>query len=287
METRAWWKACLLVTAAAGILAGALSGCGVLDALNLQRPSAKVAGVSLRELGLQAATLQFDIDVGNPYAVPLPLANIDYGLASQGQVFLSGKADLQGTIPAKGHKTISVPARVNYAELLKTIQGIRPGSVLPYQAELGLSVDAPGVGPLRLPLKQQGQLPVPALPDVSVSEIKWSKLTMDEAGGVVKLNLTNRNEFPMDLKKLAYGLSLGGTRVGSGSITQAASFKAGGSSVLEIPLSFPPAKAGLALFKSLLGKSGGYGFQGNLEVSTPFGALAIPLEKTGQTVFSK
>lgn len=43
------------------------------------------------------------------------------------------------------------------------------GSKIPYSAELGLSVDTPALGLIRLPLKKEGEL---VLPTVSGTEIK-------------------------------------------------------------------------------------------------------------------
>ena len=40
------------------------------------------------------------MEIENPYSAPLPLVNLDYALSSRGTAFLSGKADVQGTVPA-------------------------------------------------------------------------------------------------------------------------------------------------------------------------------------------
>ena len=64
---------CLL---AASLLA-ALGGCAALDALNLQKPTARVAGVRLQDIDLSAVTMLFDVELENPYSVPLPLTNLE------------------------------------------------------------------------------------------------------------------------------------------------------------------------------------------------------------------
>ena len=269
-------------------LLGVLAGCGALDALNLRRPSARIAGVRLQDINLSSATLLFDVEVENPYSVPLPLVNIDYGLASGGTQFLSGKADMQGTVPAQGKKTVSLPARIVYLELLKALEGVPLGSVVPYRADLALSVDAPAVGVLRLPLHKEGQLPVPAVPDVKVEQIKWDRLTLDRARGVVTLSVTNRNEFPLHMRKLTCALSLGGTRVGSSAVAEAVSLDAaGGAGTLEIPISLSPRSLGSAVFKMLAGRGSDYRLTGDLEVNTPFGPMSIPINKLGKTTFRK
>jgi len=265
-----------------------LSGCGALDALGLQKPSASITGVGLKDISLDAATLLFDVEVKNPYSVPLPLVNVDYGLASSAQQFLTGKADLQGTVPARGSRTVSVPAKVTYLGLLKALKDVRPGAVVPYNAELGLSVDAPAVGALRLPLKKEGKLPVPTAPGVKVTEIKWDQVTLDNVGGRVKLELTNHNQFPVALSKLAYALSLGDVEVANSAIAKPVSFDAGGGAgAVEIPLSFSPKKLGLGFFRMLTGGGSGYKLGGTADMTTPFGPMSLPVSSVGNTVFRR
>ncbi|HUU90057.1 MAG TPA: LEA type 2 family protein [Phycisphaerae bacterium] len=147
---------CLAALFAAGILTGS-AGCGLME-----RPSAQIAGAKLQDVGLTEATMLFDVKVDNPYTVPLPMSNVDYALASQGQRFLTGKADVQGEVPAKGSKVLGVPVHISYMELINAVKGARPGGTIPYTADLGLSVDVPALGPLRLPMSKEGQLTIPS-----------------------------------------------------------------------------------------------------------------------------
>lgn len=266
-----------------------LTGCeaarGILSGMD--KPSAKIAGVKLTSLNLDGATLLFDVDVANPYTVALPLVNLDYALASKGNKFLEGAANVQGTIPAKGSRTLQVPATVAFNHLLKTVSGIKPGSVVPYTADLGLSVDAPGVGPLKLPLRKEGELPVPTVPSVDLKSVEWKSLDLNKAEAVLHLNIGNNNQFAVDLSSLAYDLALGDKKVAAASVANAARFGAGGSADVSIPISIKPIDLGLGALQMFSGKGGGYKIAGSLTGSTPFGPLTLPYEKTGQTVFNR
>ena len=263
-----------------------LAGCGVLE--GIRKPTARVTDVRLRDITLSAVTLVFDLEVGNPYSVPLPLANVDYSLASEGNEFLSGQADVQGTVPAGGSKTLSLPARLEYMSLLAAVKKVRPGSVIPYAAELGLSVDPPVGGRLRLPLRKEGKLPVPAPPGVEVTEVQWDKLSLDHAGGRVRLKLTNRNQFALTLSKLTYALSLGGVEVARSSLSSPVFFqRGGGAGTVEIPISLSPKRLGLAAFRMLTGKGAGYSFQGDMDAKTYFGPISLPIKGIGKTIFRR
>ena len=151
-----------------------LTGCETMNnLLNLQKPTAKMKGLKFENVKMNSATLLFDVEVNNPYSVALPLTNIDYGLSSGTEPLINGEAELQTTIPAKSKKTVSLPANINYLDMLKALKGIRPGSKIPYKADLGLSVDAPALGLIRLPLKKEGEIVLPTASDVSAKDI-WN-----------------------------------------------------------------------------------------------------------------
>jgi LEA14-like dessication related protein len=254
-----------------------------------QKPSVEIAGVQLKNIGMQSATLQFNMAVKNPYSVALPVVGLDYNLASQGgQAFLSGKAPQQGSIPARGNKTLALPVELRYTDVLKTLQGIRLGSVVPYKAQLGLSVQSPVGGALRLPIQKEGEFPIPAMPEVKVSDVKWENLSLLKADGRVRLNCVNRNQFPLDLSKFQYALSLGDVEVARSAMNQAVHFGAnGGEGALEIPISFSPAEFGMAMFKLLNGDEAGYRVKGAFDVKTPFGPMSLPVEKMGRSAMGK
>lgn len=123
------------------ILGLLFQGCqNIQDVLSVQKPKASLKGLKFDDISLQSATVLFDVELKNPYQVPLPLLNMDYNVASDENELFSGQADLQTTIPAKESKTISLPAQISYLDLAKAFKGIRPGSKVHYNADLGLSV---------------------------------------------------------------------------------------------------------------------------------------------------
>lgn len=276
----------LFAVLCAATLLSLVSGCASLNSMLENKPTASVKGVKLQGLTLEQATLVFDVEIGNPYSVPLPLVDLDYGLTTSDQSFLSGKANIGGTVPAHGSKVVSLPAGVVFTKLLAAAQGVKPGSVVPYTADMKMSVDAPGVGPLSLPMQKKGEVPVPTVPDVEVTSLQWKNLTLTDASAVMNVRVKNTNDFNVDLNKMGYKLALGGTEVATTNLANAASLSGkGGEKTLEIPLSFSPAKFGVGLFNILRGKGAAYDLSGTINAGTPFGALDMPYKKSGQTIF--
>jgi LEA14-like dessication related protein len=138
------------------------AGCDVLQ--NMQKPKASLKGLKVADVSLKSASLMFDVEIANPYAVDLPMVNVDYDVVSNNNKLFAGKADIAGTVPANSTKMISLPVKLSYIDVFNAFKGVSPGSKIPYQADVGLSVNAPVVGVIRLPLNKTGELDVPAIP---------------------------------------------------------------------------------------------------------------------------
>ena len=152
-----------------------MSGCAALeDALLQKKPQASLVDVHLTDISLKSASLVFEVEVENPYSAGLLLVNLDYQLSSKAHQLFTGAADLQTTIPAESSQEVALPVTLNYFDLVKAFKDVRPGSVIPYEAVVGLSLDAPVLGRIRLPIDKSGELTVPTIP--KASEVDWKKL---------------------------------------------------------------------------------------------------------------
>jgi LEA14-like dessication related protein len=162
----------------AGLLISTCAGCETArQALQLQKPSVALKGLKFGEITLESATLLFDVEVGNPYSVPLPLTNMDYALASGARPLFSGKADAAQTIAARDKVLITLPAKVGYLDLVQAFRDVRPGSNIPYKADMTLSMDAPMLGVIGVPVAKEGQLAVPAIPNID--SLDWKSKTLE------------------------------------------------------------------------------------------------------------
>lgn len=124
-------------------------------------PKARVESVSLGSVDLQSATIQFGVAVENPYSVGLPVAGLDFALSTQGKRFLEGQADIEQTIPALGEGMVQVPVRVPFVEIYEVVSGLELGATVPYDADLGLRVQTPLVGSVRVPMSAHGEIKLP------------------------------------------------------------------------------------------------------------------------------
>lgn len=277
------------LAALALICASLVVGCQALEGIlqTAPKPTGRIIGTELKNLSLDKIDLVFNVEVANPYAVDLPLLDLVYDVGSGGTSLLQGSIKPSGAVPARGTSVIQLPARITFASLIRTLKGVRPGSVVPYQADLTLGVDAPVVGRLTLPLSKSGELPVPAAPEVDLSSFEIARLGMDETKATAKLQVKNTNPFALNLSKLNIELALGANKIANTGLANPARIAPGQSVAVDVPLSFSPRAFGLAVMNLLRGNKAAYSLVGSLEAGTPYGPLALPFNRNGNTTITK
>jgi LEA14-like dessication related protein len=276
---------CLLVVM---LMGGA--GCSAMqDYLGgMDKPGVSLKSGRVESLGLEKAVMVFDVEISNPYPVALPLTDLSYGLSTEGKSFFTGKAAMAGVVEAKGKRVVSLPVEVGYAQAIGAGAGIRPGAVVPYVADLVMSLDTsaaiPGGGRMEFPMRKEGKVAIPIPPKVELTNVKWNGLSLNKAEAVLSLKVSNPNLFGIDVSKLETGVSLAGTRVGKVGTQSAMSLgEGGGAKAVELPMSFSPMDFGLAFFKMLGGASANYELDYTMAGQTPGGPLLLSNKSKGTT----
>ncbi|MCC6229841.1 MAG: LEA type 2 family protein [Phycisphaerales bacterium] len=251
-----------------------VSGCGVLG-----KPSANIVDATLTDLSLEGVTVSLKVDVRNPYPIAVPLTDVEYALSSKRESIVTGVVKNAGSIPARGSKTLDVPLRVKFADVLSAVEGLRLGAVVPYAVNMKFELDVPGGEKVSIPVTKEGEMPIPNVPDVRVNEVRWDEISVLSAKGLIRLDVTNTNEFEVGVAKMAYSMSVGGTKVVSGRVSDAASLSAGETETIEIPVKISPASLGLAVMNMLKSNKASYEIVGDLGLETRFGNFEMPTKR--------
>ncbi|MFL6580593.1 MAG: LEA type 2 family protein [Burkholderiales bacterium] len=277
------------LAAFAPLLSFLLGGCQSIQDIigGAPKPSAHVIGSSIRGLSLENIVLLFDVEVENPYATNLPLADLRYSLASNGTHFAEGSMHPTGSIPARGKQIIQLPVTVQFASLVAALKGVKAGAVVPYRAEVKIGVDAPVLGRVDVPLSRSGELPVPSAPQVQLSSLAIGKLGLDQVTATAKLQIKNPNQFTLDFTKLGVQFALGGLDVASTKLPNPVKLPAGQATIIEIPLSFSPRAAGVGIVNLLKANQIAYQVSGSIDANSRFGPLTLPFNHIGNTTVSR
>lgn len=231
-----------------------LAACSTLQQMmDVKEPDARVAGVSLSALSLDAATLLVDVEVSNPNGFTLKTAGFDLDLAVAGEnIARVQQPDAALSVPAKGSNSVKLPVTVNFSDIVRAAGAIKDKKSVDYALNGNVTVNLPVLGDVSLPLNFADALPVPKLPelkfrDASLKSVNWSGAEM-----LVSLDVTNPNLFGIDLNSLSYALKAQGKDIGSGALN---GIRLGQdeTQTLNIPLSVSLTTLGISLFRMLTG----------------------------------
>ena len=231
-----------------------LSGCASLQQImDVQKPTASVAGVSLGNISLSEATLLVDVAVANPNGFALDAAGFDLDLAIAGQSLAKvAQPDSQVKVPAQGTGKVQLPVTLNFNDVAKALGGFGDNNQVDYAIDGNVTMNVPVLGDISLPLSFADVLPIPQLPKISFSDVSLSDVSWSGAKMLVNLDVTNPNSFGVNLNSLAYNLQAQGKALGSGALS-GIKLEEGQTQNIAIPLDISLTNLGISLFRMLSG----------------------------------
>ncbi|MCK5145329.1 LEA type 2 family protein [bacterium] len=271
------------------LMLGIFSSCSyqeLMEAVNVQKPTAKFRGVSLAGLSFETVDLLFEFDVQNPNGIGLSMANMDYDLKINEQSFISGNQPQGITIPAHGGNVIKLPLTLKFKDLYQLGKGLKDQDSTAYDLACGFSFEVPILGEVRIPLQKSGHFPVVKLPAISIKDFSVTRINLTGADLVLQLNVKNGNHFTMMIDQMDLNLKVNGASWLNSTGAGHFSVDKRSSHVLEIPVSLNFLQMGNAVYQLIRGnKDLQYQLDGmwNLSTSIPImGKVALPIKETGK-----
>jgi LEA14-like dessication related protein len=154
-----------------GITASLLAaGCNTLSTSSLlgrvTKPSIESISPRITGLDFLGVDLAFDVDVLNPYEVPIKSPRFKYGLDVEGANFLSSQATANLDLPAKGVGTVVLPVRLQYLDLVQAYSSLKDAAEVPYTLH-GALLFSPLGETVELPIRKSGTFPILRIPAIS------------------------------------------------------------------------------------------------------------------------
>lgn len=104
-----------------------LSACS-LFMRSIEKPKAEVRNVSVSSAGYSGVTGELRLDVSNPNAFGVPLSGIDWQLSIGGARAVTGRVELQQTIPAKGIAPITTSLTIEARDAIAVASSLAGGA---------------------------------------------------------------------------------------------------------------------------------------------------------------
>lgn len=254
------------------ILALALSsGCAqFFDVVG--RPEVIAVRPRVTGIDMKSMSLSFDLDIKNPYIVPLRSSRVQYGFDVEGTPLFQSNEPVTLDIPAKGTGTLTLPVRLSYADIRKIHERLADAKEFNYTIRSSIALSAAGRS-YDLPMSHSGTLPILRLPTFSNIRVRLSKVSLGGAGVTIEADMVNPNVFALGVKGLGYLVKLGDTEVGNLTASTAKTVAPGKSTRVTLNGKISVAKALLGL-KGL----GAPSISPSGVIETPYGPVKLQRE---------
>lgn len=164
---------------------------------------------SFTPLSFQEVKATIQGTISNDNLFPLT-GKISYTAKLNDQTILSGESEelsigSQQTVPFALNTTINVVQA--YGSLKNLLEKIGAGATdVPFSLEGEYSTQTMLGIPLKAPLKTTGRLPLPKLPQFSLTNITVKNLSLSQLTLRISAQITNNNPTPINIQKFAYQL---------------------------------------------------------------------------------
>ncbi len=123
---------------------------------SIEKPTAEVRGVTVSSAGFSGMTGELRLDVMNPNSFGVPLSGIDWQLSVGGARAVTGRIELQQTIPAKGVAPITTSLTIDARDAI-AVAGSLAGGARDYQISARLHFSTQ-IGQLDVDIQHTGRL---------------------------------------------------------------------------------------------------------------------------------
>jgi LEA14-like dessication related protein len=276
---RKTFSICFIVLLAGIMGFGCQKQAGEVIAKIIQPPEVKVADFTVREISNKTLNLGLLLDITNPDPVGLNLDSVEYSVELADQPFFSGKEDQKTIIAANGVSRVALPVAINYSDLKAVFDSLKGLDEVPYKVTGTVKLDTP-IGPIPLPIKAKGTLPIIRAPRIDSVSINVDSISLSSAKLKINLGMINPNSFPVEIKQADYSIMLKGKQFSSGQLTpQKIAGKA--PAVISVPLTIDFASLGTWAYSMLLNNEVGYTLSYHAKLQVKDWPVVQKEQKTG------
>lgn len=269
------------------LAAGAVSllpSCALLSSFlgsSFKKPTLTFVRAELKEVSLEAATLDLVFDVENQNDVELDLAKVSYKLEIEAKELVSGTPPNGVKIPARGKGPLTFPAHVKFADLAASLEAALTKEESAYRASGIVGVNSP-IGIVELPLSAEGKFKNPRLPKFALDAPKVSGVGLTGARLTVPVRIENPNAFPLPVGGLSGTITLAGATIGTAT-GGGSTVAAGQATAIDLGVDVSFLSAGAAVAKTIADGAGEVKVEGALSIA----GLSLPVQLSQKLTFTK
>jgi len=237
------------------------------------RPQLKDVTARVTGIDFSGVNLAVDLAIKNNALIGIHAPRGRYALQIAGHDLLRSEDVPAASLPALGVGTVTLPARIDYRSLWSLAQSSKDAAEAPYHVEGALIWDVAGQS-FPLDFAHDGMLPVLRMPNIVVTGVDTSGVSLSGTDVAISADITNPNVFALGTSGLGYRLKLGGIDVGGVEVSTADKVAPGATGSLTAKCRLAAASAATAVLKG--GRVGAASLIPSGAIDTPFGSVKMP-----------
>jgi LEA14-like dessication related protein len=265
-----------------------------LTGLSFSQSAMKNIQVSLedkqiQDLSPEGLSLVFYVKIKNTSSKSYYLSKYNYRFVINESEYIRLETPLGKSlgVTASGETMIALPVKITYELLFKAIGDIRElDKVQCYlMGELTFSDERRERG--ILPIAFSGEFPIFRVPEIEFDILKLNTLTIGGADLTFEAKIKNANGFEIHVERIRYSIKLGGHLIENGNLGETRTIEPHGDVALSRNMLINFFDVGKDIEALLQKSSIQCQLTGELEFSTLWGKMKLPLDKTEIMPLSK
>lgn len=196
-----------IIRAGLTLLAAGVCGCSSLVELG-GKPEVREVRPRIKEIGFRGLVVDFEVDIHNPYLIPIRTPLVSYGVQIQQHEFMTSEASATVGLPAETVETVHLPFQITYSSLRRVYHDLKDAKEVEYRLHGTVSFSVLGHEFL-LPLGFSGTLPLMRPPQFKNVRFRLSDVSLSKARITIEAVVENPNVFELDIRELGYLFKVG------------------------------------------------------------------------------
>lgn len=224
------------------------------DLSNIQKPSVRYSSMSIEDMSFEDVTLVFDFEVNNPNSFGVSADQYQYEFFINGTEFVTGIQSENVRIESESKSIIQVPVSLTFSEVFDTISSAVNRDSISYRISSEVQFDIAGVRQQRVPVSAEGELPIPKIPKIELSNFNVNELSFSGAEMVASFRVENPNSFGISFADASYNLEVNEKQWLDTTLERDIELSGSESELITIPIRLNSSQMGSVLFDMLSGE---------------------------------
>ena len=243
----------------------------------------------IKDFDLSGLSLVFYLKIENSSSRTYYLSGYDYGFFVNQQEFFRLQRSLESMIKVEPRKNrlLSFPIKITFAHLFRLVEGIEKVDQAEgtWAGSMAFSDGRRERG--RLSFEFSAEFPIFKTPEVKFVSLQVRDLTIGGADILFEASFANPNIFDLTVERISYKYFLRDGLIGEDTVNEKKDIRSKGEAAFSFPMLMNFFEVGKEVYTMLQRSSSLCRFSGELEVTTEWGRLKIPFDKTDRVIISR